>query len=182
MASFIANKSCVLTVTIICMSVSLFHLVKADGDEYEDLPETGTSTGTGTVVGDDPAEIVAKALLCFNDKYIYSSCEESYRLTASGNLDVPFEYTDEYCVGPCLSETQLVLNCIENIMKHFLFYNRATIQDIRDTIHAGCSYGPERGHFNVEEHIEAEENSSKRTSKSILFGIGSMFIGLAPLL
>ncbi|GMI80145.1 hypothetical protein HRI_001683800 [Hibiscus trionum] len=178
MASLIAIKSWVLTVTIVCMSVFWFDLGKAD--EYEDLPQT--DTGTGTVVGDDPAQIVTKALLCFNDKYIYSSCEESYRLKASGNVDVPLEYADEYCAGPCLSETHLVLNCIENVMKHFLFYNRATVQDIRDTIQAGCSYGPERGHFDVEEHIEAEENGSKRAAKSILFGIGSMIIGLAPLL
>jgi hypothetical protein len=38
-----------------------------------------------------------------------------------------------------------VLSCIENIMKHFVFYNKATIEDIRDTIKAGCGYGPERG-------------------------------------
>lgn len=76
---------------------------------------------------------------------IYSSCEESYRLTASGDLNVPYDYTEQYCEGPCLSETHLVLNCIENILSHFVFYNRATIYDIRDTIKAGCSYGPERG-------------------------------------
>lgn len=76
---------------------------------------------------------------------IYSSCEEAYRLTESGKLDVPSEYVDPYCNGPCLTETHLVLNCIENIMTNFVFYNRATIQDIRVTIKAGCGYGPERG-------------------------------------
>ncbi|KAB2062880.1 hypothetical protein ES319_A10G180800v1 [Gossypium barbadense] len=165
------GKSWVLAVTIVCMSIFWFHWCKAD----EDLPETGS-------FGDDPAQIVAKALLCFNDKYIYSSCEESSRLSASGNLDVPPEYTDEYCSGPCLSETHLVLNCIENIMKNFVFYNKATIHDIRDTIKAGCSYGPERGNFDVEEHLEAEESGSNKATTSILFGVGSIIIGLTPFL
>ncbi|KAL4289613.1 hypothetical protein GQ457_14G016370 [Hibiscus cannabinus] len=176
MASSFTIKSWVLAATVVCMSIFWFHLGKAD--EYRDLP----ATGTGTVVGDDPAQIVAKALLCLNNKYIYSSCEESYRLTASGNVDVPVEVTNEYCAGPCLSETNLVLDCIENIMKHFLFYNKATIPDIRDTIQAGCGYGPERGHFDVTEHIEAEENGSSRAVKGILIGMGSLIIGLTPLL
>lgn len=76
---------------------------------------------------------------------IYSSCKESYRLTESGNLNVPHDYTDQYCNGPCLTETHLVLDCIEGILYHFVFYNKATIKDVRDTIKAGCGYGPERG-------------------------------------
>lgn len=75
----------------------------------------------------------------------YRSCEESYRLTQTGNLNVPKEKTDEYCNGPCLTETHLVLNCIDNIFKNFVFYNKATIQDVRDTVQAACSYGPQRG-------------------------------------
>ncbi|XP_017974125.1 PREDICTED: uncharacterized protein LOC18603607 isoform X1 [Theobroma cacao] len=148
---------------------------KQMGKADEGLPQTGG-------VARDPAQIVAKALLCFNDKYIYSSCEESCRLTASGNLGVPPGYIDEYCSGPCLSETHLVLNCIENIMTNFLFYNRATIQDIRDTIQAGCGYGPERGDFNVEEHIEAEGSSATKAATQILIGIGSMIIACTLLL
>ncbi|XVF38819.1 hypothetical protein REPUB_Repub20aG0135000 [Reevesia pubescens] len=140
------------------------------GNADEGLPQTGA-------VAADPAQIVAKALLCFNEKAIYSSCEETCRLTESGNLNVPHDYIEKYCNGPCLSETHLVLNCIENIMTNFLFYNKATIQDIRDTIQAGCGYGPERGKFNVEEHIEAEESSANKAATHILFGIGSMIIG-----
>ncbi|KAE8708814.1 Glycine-rich family protein, putative isoform 2 [Hibiscus syriacus] len=83
MASLFTIKSWFFAVTIVSLSILVFQLGKAD--EYEDMPETGR----GSVVGEDPAQIVAKALLCFNDKYIYSSCEESYRLTANGNLDVP---------------------------------------------------------------------------------------------
>ncbi|KAJ4848403.1 hypothetical protein Tsubulata_032772, partial [Turnera subulata] len=129
----------------------------------EELPQTGTG-----IIGADPAEIVAKALLCFNDKYIYSSCEEAYRLTENGNLNVPPEYVDPYCSGPCLTETNLVLNCIENIMTNFVFYNRATIKDIKSTIKAGCSYGAERGNFNVADHLQAEENSAYKIRNQIL--------------
>lgn len=76
---------------------------------------------------------------------IYNSCEESNRLKENGNLQVPPEKTEEFCEGPCLSETNLVLSCIESIFSDFLFANRATIPDIKETIKAGCGYGPERG-------------------------------------
>ncbi|XWS14160.1 hypothetical protein CRYUN_Cryun36dG0099900 [Craigia yunnanensis] len=67
-------------------------------------------------------------------------------------------------------------------MTNFLFYNKATFQDIRDTIQAACSYGPERGNFKVEEHIEAERSSANKAATHILSGIGWMIIGLTPLL
>lgn len=126
---------------------------------------------------------------------VYSSCEQSYRLTESGNINVPPGYADQYCRGPCFSETNLVLNCIDNILSHFLFYNRASIQDVRETIKAGCSYGPERGkdisffaihfmdcpdqiifccpgNFNVAEHIQAGENNAPpKGSKSVMLGL-----------
>ncbi|XP_022760645.1 uncharacterized protein LOC111306908 [Durio zibethinus] len=192
MAVLSTVKLWVLALTMVCMSIFCFYSGKAD----EGVPQTGAVVG-------DPAEIVAKALLCFNDKYIYSSCEESYRLTATGNLDVPPDYADTYCNGPCLSETHLVLNCIEGIMINFLFYNKATIQDIRDTIQAGCGYGRERGsfrnqvcrnivpfgfpsnsiicssvcvgNFNVAEHIQAESSANKAATHILL---GLMIIGL----
>lgn len=55
------------------------------------------------------------------------------------------ENTDEYCSSPCISETHRVLNCIENLLSHFKFYNKASINDVRGTIKSGCSYGPKRG-------------------------------------
>ncbi|KAJ6322190.1 hypothetical protein OIU77_012125 [Salix suchowensis] len=151
-------------------------------------PQTGTGsigggTQTGTGINDaDPPEVVAKALLCFSNKYIYSSCEEAYRLTETGSLNVPPGYADSYCGGPCLSETHLVLSCIESIMGHFVFYNKATVRDIRNTIKAGCSYGPERGNFDVSEHLQYEENHAFMAANQILLGIGFMFAGQALLL
>ncbi|GKU85403.1 hypothetical protein SLEP1_g82 [Rubroshorea leprosula] len=152
--------------SLICMLIFCCYLGKA----AEDVPQTGPGAS-------DPAQIVAKALLCFNDKQIYSSCAESYRLTVSGNLDVPSQYADEFCTGPCLNETHLVLKCIEFIMTNFEFYNKATIQDIRDTIQAGCGYGPERGKFNVTEHREPEESSTNKATIRVLVSLGLMVIG-----
>ncbi|XP_042475097.1 uncharacterized protein LOC122057151 [Macadamia integrifolia] len=111
---------------------------------------------------DDPAQIVAKALLCFNNKYIYSSCEETYRLKESGNLNVPPQETDQYCNGPCLEETNLVLDCIDGILNNFLFYNKATVQDIRTTLSAGCGYTSERGNFNVAQHMQADYSHASK--------------------
>ncbi|KAH8496383.1 hypothetical protein H0E87_019221 [Populus deltoides] len=71
-------------------------------------------------------------------------------------------------------ETHLVLNCIQNIMKNFVFYNKATIVDVRYTIKAGCSYGPERGNFDVSEHLQAEQNNAYNTANQILLGLGFM--------
>ncbi|XP_023644247.1 paraneoplastic antigen Ma6E [Capsella rubella] len=131
--------------------------------------------GGGGVGGEDPPEIVAKALECLNEKHIYRECEETWRLTLTGDLNIPVGRTEEFCQGPCFSETHLALNCIEDIIHHYRFFNRATIHDIRETLKSGCSYGPERGDFNVLEHIEdEEENGSEKMMKS---RFGSLLLG-----
>ncbi|KAF5464728.1 hypothetical protein F2P56_014782 [Juglans regia] len=158
-----------LAVALTFVSVLYANLGMAEEPE---VPKTG-----GTHEEHDVPEIVAKALLCFNNKYIYSSCEESYRLNESGNLDVAPEHTDEYCTGACLTETNLVLGCIENIFSNFLFYNKATIQDVRDTVKAACGNGEERGKFNVAEHIQAEASNAQKTISQIVFGLGLMVLG-----
>lgn len=61
---------------------------------------------------------------------IYSGCDEAYRLTQSGNLNVPPEATELFCNGPCLAETRLALSCINDVISDFLFYNKATVRDI----------------------------------------------------
>ncbi|KAK9139210.1 hypothetical protein Scep_008891 [Stephania cephalantha] len=105
---------------------------------------------------ENPAQFIEKALSCFSNKDIYSRCEESYRLTRRGELNVPYAATDLYCNGPCLEETHLLLNCIDNIFSKFLFYNKAGIWDIRKTLTAACSDNSERGYFNVAEHMESK--------------------------
>ncbi|PSR92525.1 Glutamate synthase 1 [NADH] like [Actinidia chinensis var. chinensis] len=166
MALTVTAKHWRLAFSLIFLSVFTGKFAKAD----EDLP-----LPDGALVY--PGQVVAKALICFNDKYIYSSCEEAYRLTQTGNLNVPPEYTDQYCSGPCKAETTLVLNCIENIFSHFLFYNKATIQDVGATIKAGCGFGSQRGNFNVEEHIQDEESDGGESSVPVMVGLVGMILG-----
>lgn len=71
---------------------------------------------------------------------IYVGCDQPFRLNPSGNINIPPEATDFFCSGPCLTETQLVLNCIDNILTNFIFYNKASVQQIRYALIAGCNY------------------------------------------
>ncbi|GAA0181681.1 hypothetical protein LIER_30268 [Lithospermum erythrorhizon] len=135
----------------------------------EDSPEVGVGEN-------DPAHIVNKALQCFGDNYIYKSCEGTCRLNINGNLNVAPDQTDEYCSGPCLKETHLVLSCIEGALSHFVFYNKASIYDIRETINEGCSHGPNRGDFNVMEHLQSEEGNAQKETFKFLYGFTIMII------
>ncbi|KAK9079538.1 hypothetical protein SSX86_001210 [Deinandra increscens subsp. villosa] len=179
MASLVFVNQWVLALMLLFLVLFCFKLGKSEtgiaGTGMGYLPRGGAgdygSDGDGGG-GDDPEEVVVKALQCFSEKHIYSSCGNSYRLTASGQVNVPPEFTDEYCNGPCLQETHLVLNCVDNILSHFTFYNHATIKDVKETIQTGCSYGPHRGDFNVAEHIERDESSSNKLSYPILILFG----------
>lgn len=76
---------------------------------------------------------------------IYSGCDEAYRLNEEGNINVPPEAINLFCSGPCLTETELVLKCVDNIFSNFLFYNKATVHDIRGALRSGCSSTAQRG-------------------------------------
>ncbi|WRX25161.1 Small GTPase superfamily [Theobroma cacao] len=99
-----------------------------------------------------PARSFAKAFFCFNNRYIYTGCDEAFRLSESGNLNVPREATNIFCTGPCLAETQLVLQCVDNVLSDFTFYNKATVRDIRDVLRAG--------NFDVENYFQGEISKS----------------------
>lgn len=173
-----------------CRFHSQVHQGKGDtgiaGTGLGYLPEPGggssgssDDSGGGESSGgsdDKPDEIVLKALKCFNEKEIYSSCEESYRLTASGQLHVPPEYADEYCHGPCLQETYLVLKCVDDILSHFVFYNHATIEDVKETLKIGCTDGPHKGDFDVAEHIDKDKSNSSKLSYAIILLVLPSFI------
>jgi hypothetical protein len=88
--------------------------------------------------------------LCFFwllSSQIYAGCDDAYRLNPSGNIKVPPEATDIFCSGPCLIETQLLLECIDNMLSNFIFYNKANVQQMRYALNAGCSYSRQRGNF-----------------------------------
>lgn len=76
---------------------------------------------------------------------MYSGCEEPYRLDIQGSINVPRDYTDKFCLGPCLSETHNVLDCLEHNFPDFEFYNKATVKDVRATLKAACGQGTDRG-------------------------------------
>ncbi|KAI3687164.1 hypothetical protein L1987_80857 [Smallanthus sonchifolius] len=126
MAFSIFNKQLILTPMMMFITFYGFRLGKAQtgiagtGTGYIPQPGSGAGgsfgDGLGGGLGGIGGGVIAKALVCLNDK-IYSDCEESYRLTETGDLHVPPDYTDQYCGGPCLKETDLVLNCI-NAMVH----------------------------------------------------------------
>ncbi|KAI4303157.1 hypothetical protein MLD38_038820 [Melastoma candidum] len=137
----------------------------------------GQLGGFGQAGGSGTPQIITKALSCFGDKYIYQSCEESYRLDQSGELHVPPQYVNEYCDGPCQKETNLVLHCLQGIFANFIFYNKATIGIIKDTIHEGCSYGPERGNFDVAEHLQADSAFATVSTHRVILSFVSVVVG-----
>lgn len=86
---------------------------------------------------------------CFESgktKQIYRGCNKEYQLNESGDLHIPCEATNEYCNGPCLSETKTLLSCIDKLASNFLFLNRATTQLIGNVLDTGCrGYTNQRG-------------------------------------
>ncbi|GMG99772.1 hypothetical protein Nepgr_001612 [Nepenthes gracilis] len=119
-----------------------------------------SAVGCNTEYVPNAALLLEQAFLCFNNKFIYSKCAEAYRLNQNGDINVPPAATDQFCYGPCLPETHLVLDCVDHAVSNFKFYNKATIQDIRATLQAGCSQTTERGNFNVEEHNQDESSNA----------------------
>ncbi|KAA0050947.1 uncharacterized protein E5676_scaffold16G004450 [Cucumis melo var. makuwa] len=90
-------------------------------------------------------QMVVESFKCFDNKFIYNGCESAYRLNPSGSFNVPPEATNLFCNGPCLIETQLLLNCLDNSFHNFLFYNKATAQSVRNALRIGCSFSSQRG-------------------------------------
>ncbi|GKV18445.1 hypothetical protein SLEP1_g28828 [Rubroshorea leprosula] len=126
-----------------------------------------------------PTTTLAKVLSCFNNKLIYSACNEEYRLNESGELQVPVEATELFCSGPCLGETESVLNCVDNTFSNFIFYNRATVQAVRNVLNSGCSFSTQRGNFNVGEYLQGlgDISSADRLSNLICFTAFALIIG-----
>ncbi|XP_031111896.1 uncharacterized protein LOC116015866 [Ipomoea triloba] len=188
-----AMKHCVVSLALTHIFILLFLAFIVEADDYiphtaaagvlenEYLHGSGYSSSSeenGRTFGDDddPDHITSKALLCFNDKNIYSGCEETYRLTQAGELHVPPEYTDQFCNGACLKETYLVLNCVGSILSRFVFYNKATIKDVKDTIKEACSLGWKRGDFDVERFIQSDESSALQASSFMVHCLVSIMV------
>ncbi|CAA7406100.1 unnamed protein product [Spirodela intermedia] len=105
---------------------------------------------------DRPEEIIFRALACFTDHYIDGRCTENQRLKAQGFLNISREETDAFCAGPCLDETYQVLNCVDDVLDGYRFYNGAAVADVKAAIRRGCSNGRRRGDFSVEEIMNGD--------------------------
>jgi len=71
-------------------------------------------------------------------------------MNVEGAFHVQRNEVDEYCGGPCLEETQLALQCVEEVAaESFKFSNGASVLAVKQALGAGCSYGPDRGKHTV---------------------------------
>ncbi|XP_062181097.1 uncharacterized protein LOC133885402 [Phragmites australis] len=97
-------------------------------------------------------ELFERACHCFDDPNIYHMCAEEFRLNAEGAFHVQKEEVDGYCGGPCLEETKLALQCVEEVAaESFRFSNGASVLAVKQALDTGCSYGPDRGTFEIRE-------------------------------
>ncbi|KAL5565919.1 hypothetical protein UlMin_029083 [Ulmus minor] len=132
----------------------------------------GYYSGYAAAEDNNPGEMFQKALSCFNNKLIYAGCDEAYRLNEEGNLNVPPEAIESFCHGPCLAETQLVLNCVDNIFSNFLFHNKATIPDLRGALNVGCTYaeqGVNSGIFNFGGFLQGETSNAETILNWVIY-------------
>ncbi|KQK06743.1 uncharacterized protein LOC100835321 [Brachypodium distachyon] len=101
-------------------------------------------------------EIFDRACHCFDDHNVYKECAEELRLGVEGAFHVGSGSVEEYCGGACLAETELALQCVEEIIAHdegdgysFRFSNGASLPAVQAALHTSCSYTPERGTFEI---------------------------------
>ncbi|XP_022158829.1 uncharacterized protein LOC111025289 [Momordica charantia] len=118
-----------------------------------------------------PGQVVTEALRCFDNKFIYNGCDSGYRLNPSGSFNVPPEATNLFCSGPCLVETRLVLDCLDDAFGNFLFYNKAMAQNVRNALRAGCSYSSQRGNFNPGLFMQGEISKAHSFQKWLTYCI-----------
>ncbi|KAF8720051.1 hypothetical protein HU200_024823 [Digitaria exilis] len=97
-------------------------------------------------------ELFERACHCFDDPNIYGQCAEEFRLNAEGAFHVQRNEVDEYCGGPCLEETKLALQCVEEVAaESFRFSNGASLLAVKQALGTGCGSGPDRGTFEIRE-------------------------------
>ncbi|KAL6620067.1 hypothetical protein ACP70R_035206 [Stipagrostis hirtigluma subsp. patula] len=97
-------------------------------------------------------EMFQRACHCFDDPNIYSLCAAEWRLNVEGAFHVQKDAVNEYCGGPCLEETTLALQCVEEVAyQSFRFSNGASVLAVKQALGTGCSYGPDRGTFEIRE-------------------------------
>ncbi|CAL5322835.1 unnamed protein product [Camellia sinensis] len=64
-----------------------------------------------------------------------------YWVTEAGWINVTQADGEVYCTGGCSEHTQAVLKCIHLVKHDYMFVNKASVQDLNQTITNGCDYG-----------------------------------------
>ncbi|CAN1181632.1 hypothetical protein LINPERPRIM_LOCUS40405 [Linum perenne] len=183
-----SSTSRVGVIAVFLMSVLIFQcqLGKADEDVGGNGSWRSSSSSSYSKISSsnrsDPAQIVAKAMQCFNNKTIYRNCDEELRLNESGSLVITrpmsAEEMEAYCKGACFMETNLVFNCVQGIMNNFRFYNNATVNDVKNSLKEACTSitatDSPSATGNVEvapKHLQASQTSDISAASCSLYAI-----------
>ncbi|CAN0897233.1 hypothetical protein LINGRAHAP2_LOCUS19007 [Linum grandiflorum] len=148
------------------------------------IATTACSSNTGYAQKDLPEQLISKASSsCFHDK-VYDRCNRAYRLSLSGDINVPAEATDVFCNGPCLDETRHVLDCVDDLFSDFVFFNRAMVKDVRRVLSSACSSTSSRrgSDFDVSSYLRDETSGGGRQLVSWVGFCGVVLISWSLLL
>nr|CAB3465523.1 unnamed protein product [Digitaria exilis] len=99
---------------------------------------------------------------------IYGQCAEEFRLNAEGAFHVQRNEVDEYCGGPCLEETKLALQCVEEVAaESFRFSNGASLLALNPDASAGtfeirerkdCVSGADESYYHkTRDHVQEKQ-------------------------
>ncbi|KAK1317375.1 hypothetical protein QJS10_CPA05g00269 [Acorus calamus] len=83
----------------------------------------------------DPLQIIGKAILCFDNQTVYNDCGKAIRSSINGTVNG----TVVICSKSCLAEAFLILDCVDQILSNFVFYNNMTIPAVKATFKAACN-------------------------------------------
>lgn len=71
---------------------------------------------------------------------MYSNpCESKDTLTLSGKLSVLPSEIESYCENGCYVQTKIVMQCIQDVHRHFKFETGAPVSYVWDEIVKACS-------------------------------------------
>ncbi|PWA74202.1 hypothetical protein CTI12_AA254500 [Artemisia annua] len=74
-------------------------------------------------------------------KRVSPDCPGNLTLSTDGWLNISSSETQQFCQGPCKQHTLDVLKCVWYVKHDYKFDNKATIQNINETINNGCEHG-----------------------------------------
>ncbi|XP_019168477.1 PREDICTED: uncharacterized protein LOC109164142 [Ipomoea nil] len=85
-----------------------------------------------------PFEQWRSAYFCLLNFKANTTCIPKYVLSMKGWLNVTKNEGPGFCSSKCVKETRNVLHCISHTKRDFWFANKATVNDINQTIIDGC--------------------------------------------